>query len=260
MAKKSDVVLTQDIKAVRKLCKQVKGCWIPPGSGRLPCRAERDERPDADLPTIAPHRWVWVVLHGFSSDPGPGIHVRRVCSTKRCCNPEHLYATTADGRKLTKREFKRCMRLKEESDSPPEEITRQPVVRNLSQLRSICSIDKKRGCWIPANSGRLAVRAKHDKPSLADVPSYAPHRGAYVLKYAPERALAPSVHIRRRCATKRCCNPDHLFAATPDGKELSPEAALIANVVQVPPGESYAGDSSYVASETDNYLMQVFLG
>lgn len=208
----SAVVFTQDIQAVRRMCKLVQKCWVPSVSGHIPCRADGDERSIVDLPTLAPHRWVWAVVNGFSFDPGLSIHVRRVCSTKRCCNPEHLYATTADGDRLSKTEFRRRMTLLKNSDAPrAPRGSAEIVVNDLSQLKSMCSTDNKQGCWIPLRSGRVALRAAIDRRDDAELPKYAPHRAAFVLASGNRQQLSSTDHIRRRCVTKRCCNPDHLY-------------------------------------------------
>jgi len=76
---------------------------MAPGTGPVACRAEADNRPDDELPMLAFHRWVWMVVHGYSSSPLPGktFYVRRRCGKDRCCHPEHLYLTTPQGRELT---------------------------------------------------------------------------------------------------------------------------------------------------------------
>jgi hypothetical protein len=98
------LVLQANVASIRNYCTVDRsGCWMAPGTGPVACRAEADNRPDDELPMLAFHRWVWMVVHGYSSSPLPGktFYVRRRCGKDRCCHPEHLYLTTPKGRELT---------------------------------------------------------------------------------------------------------------------------------------------------------------
>lgn len=220
--KKPLVVLTDDVNAIRKLCKLVNGCWVPPVSGRIACRAHGDDRPVAELPTISAHRWVWTVAHGFTCDPGPLVHVRRSCSTKRCCNPDHLFVTTSDGVQLSKSDFNRHMKELEATPSRQAAAPSDsdvPVVQDLSEFKALCSIEKN-GCWIPRRSGRVAVRLAGDRHIDSDLPVQALHRVAYMLANGHTRLLQGNEHVRRRCGTKRCSNPSHLYLRCVDDQAI----------------------------------------
>ena len=93
----SDVVLGEDLDALKRLCNiNADGCWIAPVSGYFACRAPGDERSVNDLPAMKPHRWAWLVAHGYSANPraAASMLIQRNCGTKRCCNPRHLVATS----------------------------------------------------------------------------------------------------------------------------------------------------------------------
>lgn len=221
MAKKRAVVLRQDVKAIRKLCKLVDGCWVPPTSGPVPCRADGDDRSTDDLPTLSPHRWVLSLTHGFTVDPGSSIHVRRKCSTKRCCNPDHLFATTSNGDRLSKTQFIRHMQTLQnrlEAFSPPTPSA--VVVRDLDQLRSLCVVDATKNCWIPRVSGRIAMRVPGDCRDDSELPRRAAHRVAFMVAQGRD-LLEGSEYVKRRCATKRCCNPAHLYLERHDALSTS---------------------------------------
>jgi hypothetical protein len=101
------IVLLNDLGSISDYCSiDDAGCWIAPTGSPVPCRAKGDERADQDLPQLAFHRWMWMVVHGRSSNPLPGnmFHVRRHCGNSRCCNPDHLYLTRADGQITSLRE------------------------------------------------------------------------------------------------------------------------------------------------------------
>jgi transcriptional regulator with XRE-family HTH domain len=101
------IVLVDDLGSISDLCPvDGDGCWIAPTASPVPCRAEGDERADRDLPQLAFHRWIWMVVHDRSSNPLPGnmFYVRRHCRKGRCCNPDHLYLTRADGKISSLRE------------------------------------------------------------------------------------------------------------------------------------------------------------
>ena len=99
-----DDVLTEDPADLKLLCVvDADGCWIPQESGYFPCRTRGDERPVVELPTMKPHRWAWLATHECAANRrvAASIHVSRKCGTRRCCNPEHFFATTLDGEELS---------------------------------------------------------------------------------------------------------------------------------------------------------------
>jgi hypothetical protein len=103
-AVKRRIVLQDNLASIRNYCElDSSGCWIATSASPVACRAEGDGRSDDDLPMMAPHRWVWMVIHGYGSKPLPGnlFHVRRRCGQGSCCRPEHLYLTTPQGDELT---------------------------------------------------------------------------------------------------------------------------------------------------------------
>ncbi|MGO9733519.1 hypothetical protein [Mycobacterium sp.] len=97
------VVLPDNVGAIYDYCVVDKGgCWIAPTASPVPCRADGDDRVDSDVPQLAFHRWTWMVVHGFSSNPLPGnlFQVRRYCGKSACCKPDHLYLAGPDGQEL----------------------------------------------------------------------------------------------------------------------------------------------------------------
>ena len=123
------LVLQDDLAAMKDYCSvEGSGCWIAPNASPVACRANGDNRKEDDLPMLAPHRWVWMIVHDRSSDPLPGnlFHVRRRCGQQRCCNPDHLYLTTPQGQEFTSQQVERLLRLGERRDRG-ESITSEMV-------------------------------------------------------------------------------------------------------------------------------------
>jgi transcriptional regulator with XRE-family HTH domain len=101
------IVLLDELGSISDYCTvDESGCWMAPTVSPVPCRATGDERPERDLPQLAFHRWMWMVVHGRSLNPLPGnvFHVRRHCEKKNCCNPDHLYLARASGKITSLRE------------------------------------------------------------------------------------------------------------------------------------------------------------
>lgn len=125
--RRSRLVLPDNVDAIRNHCTlDPSGCWIGPGAGPAACRASGDSRPDDELPMMAPHRWVWMVINGRSSNPLPASYfVRRRCRNDSCCRPGHLYLTTSQGEELTLEEAERPTQ-QEEPVLPPQQPAREP--------------------------------------------------------------------------------------------------------------------------------------
>ena len=109
------LVLPAHLDSIRNRCTlERSGCWIAPNAGPLACRADGDFRADSDLQMMAPHRWVWMVVHGRSSNPLPAeFHVRRRCENDRCCRPDHLRLTTPHGEELTLKQAEAILKSRE---------------------------------------------------------------------------------------------------------------------------------------------------
>lgn len=94
------LVLEDDLESVKAHCSiDDAGCWIAPTANPVACRSRGDDRQAGDLPQLAFHRWMWMVAHDYASNPLPGniFQVRRQCGNSMCCNPVHLFLSTADG-------------------------------------------------------------------------------------------------------------------------------------------------------------------
>jgi hypothetical protein len=49
------------------------------------------------------------------------------------------------------------------------------------------------------------------------------HRWAWLVahEHATDKLPGDLVHVRRTCSGRLCCNPKHLYAASPDGSRLT---------------------------------------
>ncbi|BDY29782.1 hypothetical protein hbim_03722 [Mycolicibacterium mageritense] len=275
--KKPATVLTDDLKAISELCELVNGCWVPTVSGRVPCRVHGDDRPVGDLPTVAPHRWVWTVAQGFTRDPGPLVHVRRECSTARCCNPKHLFATTSDGVRLSKAEFKDHMKELGTIPTPSERLnsgvavaekTGQGVAvvrQSLDDVMAHCRVSKS-GCWIPNAASQYACRMDDDTSTPDELPRMGLHRWSWLVANAHSPTELPSthVHVRRTCSTRKCCNPQHLYAASPDGhaltvNEIRQVKDCASTSLRKSPSKLGGHPSASIQSDNDAYLRSVLM-
>ncbi|MGW4014765.1 HNH endonuclease [Rhodococcus ruber] len=214
------VVVGEDLDVLAAICTTSGSCWIPRSSGRVTYRRSGDERPVDELPTLAPHRWAWAIAHGYTGDPGSQIHIRRRCGRKGCCNPEHLFATSTEGHELSDVVASALVERSEirrgkKNDSGEVRI----VGESLSDLAAIATIE--RGCWIVRGSGRVSVRFDGDPRPDCELPTFAPHRWAWSIAHGYMEDPGSQIHIRHRCGIKWCCNPDHLFPTTTNGRELS---------------------------------------
>lgn len=120
-AVKRRIVLQDNLASIRNYCElDSAGCWIATSASPVACRAEDDDRADDNLPMIAPHRWVWMIVHGYASKPLPGniFHVRRQCGKEKCCRPAHLYLTTPQGHAVTPDQAEAILRvLQDQADA-----------------------------------------------------------------------------------------------------------------------------------------------
>lgn len=232
-------VLGPDLDQVAALC-QIKedGCWQAASSKSVRCRPRNDTRDVIDLPKIALHHWAWMVDNDLTSRPIPSylIHIRRSCSVKSCCNPDHLYAVASGARdeELTAREV---ALLLENSDvdsaplaEPPTETAETGIAPpgrivlkdHLSSIAEYCFLDAS-GCLMAPTPGPVACRAKGDLRADRDLPMLAPHRWTWMVLngYSSNPLPGNRFQVRRRCGKTMCCRPAHLYLATPDGEELS---------------------------------------
>ncbi|WP_179293437.1 sigma factor-like helix-turn-helix DNA-binding protein [Mycobacterium intracellulare] len=251
------------------------GCWIPTIAGSVPCRVSDDHRPTDELPTFKPHRWAWLVAHDLAHDPAraASIQLRRTCGTKRCCNPQHVYATKSTGEVITDSELSTlmgseksfqnesssatCAQAVEQEVSEPGPVqastdqvaepdvaavamasppdTTRIVVANgnspilghdLDSVAALCDIAAT-GCWVAPTHAPVACQAEGDERDYRELPRMAPHRWTWMIAHGRSQNPLPGnmFHIRRRCGTNKCCNPDHLYLTAPDGEELSLDEA-----------------------------------
>jgi len=117
------LVLSDDLDEIASWCRiDELGCWIAPKPGPVPCRSTED---DVER-SMAAHRWVWMVTHGYAQNPLPGnkFHVRRRCRNGFCCNPEHLFLASTDGSQLNTDDIERILRLGASSSSESSNDTR----------------------------------------------------------------------------------------------------------------------------------------
>ena len=115
------MVLADNVESISEYCHHTNtGCWVPPTLSAIACRASGDNRPDWELPKMAPHRWAWMVANGRATNPLPGslFQVWRHCETSKCCNPDHLYLVDPDGEESSAEEAEEWLRFvaAEESD------------------------------------------------------------------------------------------------------------------------------------------------
>lgn len=269
------VVLSDDLADLAAVSEiPQNGCWVPSVTGRIPCRVPGDHRPDDELPTFKPHRWAWLVTHGLAHDPAraASIQLRRGCGTKRCCNPQHIYATKPTGEVIADSELRTLMGSEESlpSKSPaapcsrgieqevsdlgpvpasanqvaeqevaavaaPSQGTTRVVLPNgnslllghdLESIAALCDVAAT-GCWLAPTHAPVACQAKGDERDYRELPRMAPHRWTWMIAHGRSQNPLPGnmFHIRRRCGTDKCCNPDHLYLTAPDGEELSVDEA-----------------------------------
>ncbi len=240
-------VLTEDLVDLKSLCEvDHDGCWIPHASGYFLCRTRGDQRPIDELPTMKAHRWAWLVKNDCAANKrvAASIHVRRRCGKRRCCNPEHLFATTLDGDELSSGSISA---LKGEDgvgvappNSPSAPATRTEyelaqddagwgtvLTEDLAELAGLCNVDPQ-GCWLAPSNGGSRCRANSDSRQTIDLPKISAHRWAWMVQNELAASPVPShlIQIRRRCQGKTCCNPEHLFPSLAGGEELSLKDAL----------------------------------
>lgn len=206
----SGLVLGDDLSDLSRFFSiDENGCWLSPTKGRIRGRASGDTRPVADLPKFKPRRWVWLVANGLASDPDSArtIQLLRTCPTKRCCNPAHVEPSGQNHKG-------------DVTDSVHIAAPSEPVVTDdLFELASRC--DMVSGCWYFPAGSRARCRASGDPKAAAELPVLALHRWTWAVAHGYASDPGPNIHVRRRCKSKRCCNPDHLYATTTDGVELT---------------------------------------
>ncbi|MDO3634451.1 hypothetical protein [Mycolicibacterium arseniciresistens] len=123
----SRLPLKDSLESIAAYCTiDSSGCWVIPKTASVPCRALGDDRPEEELPKIAPHRWAWMVANGFASKllPSSSFQVWKNCGNRRCCNPEHLYLTNPDGEESSAEEAEEWLRSLESREEDSEGLER----------------------------------------------------------------------------------------------------------------------------------------
>lgn len=129
--------LDDDLAAIVDYCVvDETGCWIAPTTAPVTCRVRGDESPDAPLLKMAPHRWAWMVAHGFASTPlsSDEFHVRRRCGKKKCCRPDHLFLTDLYGQAITDSQIGELRRSGEKRDLGTRSSSRSLFAERLNSL------------------------------------------------------------------------------------------------------------------------------
>jgi len=170
-AVKGRIVLQDNLASIRNYCElDSSGCWIATSASPVACRAEGDGRSDDDLPMMAPHRWVWMVTHGYGSKPLPGnlFHVRRRCGQGRCCRPEHLYLATPKGDELTPEQAEGSLHETPTGETRTD-VTRPSQVLALFADRLNKLFDESIGpMGIPFTSGDVAFALQEDRHTVSE--------------------------------------------------------------------------------------------
>jgi len=170
-AVKGRIVLQDNLDSIRNYCElDSSGCWIATSASPVACRAEGDGRSDDDLPMMAPHRWVWMVIHGYGSKPLPGnlFHVRRRCGQGRCCRPEHLYLTTPQGDELTPEQAEGSLHETPTGENPTD-VTRPSQVLALFADRLNRLFDESTGPkGFPFTSQEVAFALQEDGHTISE--------------------------------------------------------------------------------------------
>lgn len=252
----SRLVLEDDIGSIASLCQRDDdGCWIAPTSAPVACRAEADKRAERLLPAMAPHRWTFMVVHGYTKKPLPGklFQVRRRCGKSACCRPDHLYLTAPDGREIPVSAVETRLQAdaapqraaeKRASGSPDRngstdvvgkgrrEVVTSSHRRNANifdadqgSIEMYCKADHA-GCWIAPAAHRLVpCRPKGDDRAERYLPRMPLNHWAWLVGNGrSDRRIPVEVfEVRQRCWKDRCCRPSHQYLTTADGYELSPE-------------------------------------
>lgn len=227
-------VVEDSINAVAAVC-QVRsdGCWAAPSNSPVRCRPRNNTGEAINLPKMPLHRWAWLVENSLTTTYVPTylIQIRRSCSTRTCCNPEHLYATTpGTGGRLTKSDVAHILQQSNGAPTSPSGSNdsgnapqRRVVLNdNLDWITDYCTVDES-GCWLAKSVGPVACRAMGDLRPEKDLPLFAPHRWAWMVHNRRTSNPLPGTlfHVRRKCGNSRCCRPTHLYLCTPDGAEVS---------------------------------------
>lgn len=231
-------VFDDDLEQIAAACDiRADGCWIRPSNTPVRCRYRDDLRRQIDLPKMGLSRWSWIVANGYAGIAIPSylIRIRRTCGSWTCCNPQHLFATSANGGALSRTAIDLLLRrlagspgqpLHRTKDSTDEGVPnrgRLVLQANLASIRNDCTIDKS-GCWVAPAAGPCACRANGDGRADEDLPKLAPHRWVWMVVHGHSSDPLPAeFQVRRRCGNGRCCRPDHLYLTNPKGEELTPK-------------------------------------
>lgn len=224
-----ELVLPATLTEMLAKCELADDCWLFPRTGSFLCEVAPDESIGDPAVRNAPHRWTWMIAHGRIREGLPSnVAVRHRChdnekcryttncSHVRCCNPAHLYLSISGSR----------------DELPPEKLdsfiagtfTPGPVFgMDLAAIAAMCDINAHSGCWQYTKRSVVPCRISGDTRKTSLLPKFTPHRWTWAVAHGRTANPLPShlFHIRRRCGTSSCCNPDHLFITGLDGTELS---------------------------------------
>lgn len=176
-------VLRDDLGSIARRCAvDEAGCWLVSTTSAVPCRATGDDRPERELPKMAPHRWAWMVANGRSSDPLPGslFQVWRHCEKARCCNPDHLYLTDPDGEESSAEDAEEWL----QSLGPEPKGSLRPILAEDSDSRPTESGGQAR---VPAEASTLTAELSLTSHVPPKVPS--PNVRASIMRDAHNEAI-----------------------------------------------------------------------
>ncbi|WP_395307512.1 hypothetical protein V4U86_19105 [Mycobacterium sp. AMU20-3851] len=231
------LVVGAGLREIAALCEiRPDGCWVAPSNGPVRCRHLMDASNPIDLPRIPLHRWAWMVDNGRSHQAVPPhlLQIHRSCNVTTCCNPEHLYPAAPGGTELTQQQVDsildrsspnstRALKIHEGAGERTAFSAKTTVLtENLSELAELCTISAS-GCWISPTTSALPCRLSGDERPVEELPRFTTHRWAW--KVANECARRPlpgsQFQVWKRCSTRRCCNPDHLYLTDQQGTEYT---------------------------------------
>lgn len=240
------LVLQDSLEHIASVCTtSSEGCWLAPTASPVACRLSTNNQDEQHLPPMAPHRWTWMVSHGYAQNPLPGkmFHVRRRCSQSRCCNPAHLYLTAPDGHELSTEAAQKWLDsgLPRWQDalgyqSATESFATTAIATSTApwfnptivleddqeSIAALCQFDSA-GCWIVKKRAMFSCRAEGDERESSVLPKMSPERWAWMVAHRRTNDPLPEelLLVKQRCWKSDCCKPTHQYLTNLDGDELS---------------------------------------
>ncbi|AMO59926.1 HNH nuclease [Mycolicibacterium phlei] len=104
----------------------------------------------------------------------------------------------------------------------PEMTWGRVIGEDLAEIAAACKINSE-GCWVAPSNSPVRCRPEGDSRDAIDLPKMPLHRWAWIVskRLTPQPIPPHLVQIHRRCLSRTCCNPEHLYPAAPGGNELT---------------------------------------